>query len=191
MPVSEFPLASLKLVRRTPPFSHLPSRKPAVAQSSSRWAAAASASLCVTTMIVKPSARSCWNSAMIVAPIALSRLPVGSSARRILRLVDQGARDGDALHLAPGELVRAMVAPVGEPDLVQQFADPLLGPAPGKERGQGDILGDGQGRQQPEVLEDEADFLAAQPRPRALGQADACPAPPRAVCPRSGHPCSR
>jgi len=39
-----------------------------------------------------------------------------------LRLINKGAGDGDALHLAAGKLMRAMAATVREADFFQQFA---------------------------------------------------------------------
>ena len=54
------------------------------------------------------------NTRMISSLVVLSRLPVGSSARRIDGLVDQRARDGDALPLAARQLVGAVVHAVAQ-----------------------------------------------------------------------------
>ena len=53
---------------------------------------------------------------MISSLVRESRLPVGSSARIDVRIVDQGAGDGDALLLAAGELRRAVFQPVAQAD---------------------------------------------------------------------------
>ncbi len=58
-----------------------------------------------------------------------------------------------------------MVAPLGQPDQVKQFAGPLprLPLAPGQGHGQGDVLDGAQIRDEVarRLLPDEADFLAA------------------------------
>ena len=60
-------------------------------------------------------------SAMISSPVCESRLPVGSSARMMDGLVDQGARDGDALALAAGELVGLVFMRGSRPTSVSAF----------------------------------------------------------------------
>ena len=83
----------------------------AVAHRRSRaraWAAMSGS--CVTRTMVMPSPPSSWSSAIISTLVRESRLPVGSSARMTLRLVDQRARDRHALLLAARELARVVVA---------------------------------------------------------------------------------
>ncbi len=52
----------------------------------------------------------------------LSRLPVGSSARRTSGWVTRGAGDGGALHFATGEFAGAVFEAVGQPDQVEEAA---------------------------------------------------------------------
>ena len=56
---------------------------------------------------------------MISSEVRESRLPVGSSARRIAGIGDQGAGDRDALLLAAGELRRIVAFAAGEADAVR------------------------------------------------------------------------
>ena len=56
---------------------------------------------------------------MISSEVLLSSAPVGSSASSSRRIVDERARDGDALLLAARELLRAMLQAVAEPDLLE------------------------------------------------------------------------
>ena len=77
--------------------------------------------------------------------------------------VHQRAGDGHALHLAAGELVRKTVAEAVEFDPAQTFAGGGAGMADAsEEQRQFDIFEDGEGVQELEGLEDEADFFAAQ-----------------------------
>src|SRR2546423_14485598 len=87
------------------------------------------------------------------------------------RAVDDGAPDGDALHLAAGELVRVVRGARAEADVVEDLARALgrLGaPHAGEREREGDVLDHVQRRDQVEELEDEADRRAAQHRQRAL-----------------------
>ena len=59
---------------------------------------------------------------MTSAPLVLSRLPVGSSARMQRRLGDQGAGDGHALLLAAGELGRLVVRRSPRPEALERLA---------------------------------------------------------------------
>src|SRR5262249_14727591 len=85
-------------------------------------------------------------------------------------VVYQRARDGHALHLAAGQFVRTMVAPMSKINFGEQFVEPLPRPLARKKCRQGNILGDGQRRKEAEVLKDEADLFAAQARALALIQ---------------------
>ena len=90
---------------------------------------------------------------------------VGEDDRRAGR---QGAGDRHALLLTAGELTRTVRQPVAESEDGHQVIDPRAGlavdTAAGEVEGQGDVLGRGQGRDQIEGLEDEADLLPAHPR---------------------------
>ena len=117
---------------------------------------------------------------MISSEVAESRLPVGSSASRIERLVDQGAGDGDALALAAGELVGLVVHAVAQADPLQRRARPLP-PLGAREAGvdqrQLDVVQGVGARQQVEGLEDEADLLVADGRELAGRRAPRRPMP--------------
>ncbi len=83
------------------------------------------------------------------------------------RLHDQGARQGDALLLAPGELARAVLEPVAESDLLEELLRLLLqGRAAhaSDEAGHHDVLEGGELGEQVMELEDEADALVAECR---------------------------
>ena len=58
---------------------------------------------------------------MISTLVRLSRLPVGSSARRTSGSLIERARNGDALLLPAGELARVMIFAPGQADRVQHF----------------------------------------------------------------------
>jgi hypothetical protein len=79
-------------------------------------------------------------------------------------LVDQRPGAGHPLLLTAGELGRAMRETVRDAQLLHQVAEPVaVGLGPGQVSGQGNVLGCGQGRDQVEGLEDEADLVPAQP----------------------------
>ena len=59
---------------------------------------------------------------MTSMPERESRLPVGSSASTMRRLRHERARDGDALLLAAGELVRQVSEPVAEAHALERLA---------------------------------------------------------------------
>ena len=60
-----------------------------------------------------------------LAPLVVSRLPVGSSAAAG-GLADDGAGDGRALLLPAGQLVRVVAAAVADSDAVHGFGHPAL-----------------------------------------------------------------
>src|SRR5690606_10833659 len=96
----------------------------------------------------------------------LVEVPGGLVGQEEHRLVGEGAGDGHPLLLPAGELGRVRLRLAREPDLCQEFGDPLAdqGPArPGHLEGEGDVLGSRAIGQQTEILEDEAD-LAPQDR---------------------------
>ena len=99
----------------------------------------------------------------------LSRLPVGSSARRSAGSVTRARAIADALLLAAGQLGRLVVQPVAQPQPLERGRAPAparsrRGDALVEER-RGDVLQRGRARQQVVGLEDEADRPAAQRRP--------------------------
>ena len=76
-----------------------------------------------------------------------------------LGLVHEGPGDGDALLLAAGELARLVIGPLSQTDQGEGFEPRLLGVLAsdaGVVAGQEDVLEGGEGRDQVEVLEDEA-----------------------------------
>ena len=101
------------------------------------------------------------SSSMISPPVAVSRLPVGSSASTTRGSTDERPRDRDALLLAAGQVRRQMVGALGEPHLAEQLqrAGAI---AAGRDELHLDVLDRGQRRDQVELLEDEAE--CAQPQ---------------------------
>ena len=63
----------------------------------------------------------CQQEIRICAPLRLSRLPVGSSARIRDEVVDQCPCDGNALLLASRQLGRPMSRAIHEPDAPEQL----------------------------------------------------------------------
>ena len=97
----------------------------------------------------------------------LSRLPVGSSASTQRRRGDQGPGHRDPLLLAAGELVRLVVAAIGQADEVERGpgpAAPFGGSHPRVRQRQLDIGQRGRARDQVERLEHEADPAVAHQR---------------------------
>ena len=83
------------------------------ARKSTRCAIAAARASCVTMTMVWPySSTDRRSSSRISWPVAESRLPVGSSAKRTVGPGDERAGDRDALLLAAGELRRPVREPV-------------------------------------------------------------------------------
>ena len=105
------------------------------------------------------------------------QIDAGEGVERRERLVEQQhlrprhqrARDRDALRLAAGQLARPHIGLVGEADARQRLGDALrrsaLGPVLEAEA---DIVGDRQPRQQPRLLEDDADLLVRRGDRRAV-----------------------
>ena len=109
------------------------------------------------------------------APVAASRLPVGSSANSTRGPVAERARQRDALLLAARELGRVVMAAVGEAHPAQQLVRALLGLQAAQLQRHLDVLARGEGRDELEGLEDEADLLPAQARPLVLARASPAP----------------
>ena len=87
------------------------------------------------------------------------------------RAVDQRAGDRDALLLAAGEVAGDARGGVGEAEALEQLrraAAGLAGRDAGQQRGQLDVVGDREVRDQVEELEHEADLAAAQARAAGL-----------------------
>ena len=93
----------------------------------------------------------------------------------------QGTRDGDPLHLTPGQLRRLVLHAVGEADPLEELLDPLPPPAgrhSAEEERQLDVLERGDLGEQVEVLKDESDspvadvgqLIAREPRDVLPGQ---------------------
>jgi hypothetical protein len=84
-------------------------------------------------------------------------LPVGSSANT--------TADRDALLLPTGELSRAVLEAIADPNRLDEPVEPrAIGLAPGDRERQQDVLFGVEHRQQVERLEDEADLVATQVR---------------------------
>ena len=87
---------------------------------------------------------------------------------------DEGAGDGDPLLLAAGELVRLVVPPVADADVVEEDdgigGEALAAPALRVDEGEGDVLLGGDPLQEVELLEDEADGLRAEAGERVVGE---------------------
>ena len=100
----------------------------------------------------------------------LARLPVqvprGLVGQQELRTIGQGPGHGHPLLLPSRHLGRAGSGLVGQPDLIQHLGGPAQGlgpfPAPDHER-QGHVFEGREFGQKVEELEDEADFLVADP----------------------------
>ena len=89
---------------------------------------------------------------------------MGSSARMMEGLVDEGAGDGDALALAAGELVGLVHHAGAEVDGLEDgfgAGDALGGGGAVVDEGQLDVVQRGGAGEQVEGLEDEADLLVA------------------------------
>ena len=97
-------------------------------------------------------------------------------ARRLVRhddvrIVDEGARDGDALALTARKLVGLMVGTVGKPDGFQEVHGtiaPLASADARIDERQGDVFGCAAFRKQVEVLKYEADLLVAREGERVV-----------------------
>ena len=82
----------------------------------------------------------------------------------------EGAGQRHALLLASRELGRVVVAAAAEADPVQQLVRPLLGLQPAQLQRHLDVLARGEGRDELERLEHEADLLAAEAGPLVFAQ---------------------
>ena len=89
------------------------------------------------------------------------------------RLVDQGAGDGDALLLAAGEFARAFAPARADAHGFEHgpgAGDGRFGGQALDQQRHGDIFRGGDGGDQVELLENEADVIGAEPRELAAGQ---------------------
>ena len=137
---------------------------------------------CVTSTMVMPARPSSWKSAMTSTLVCESRLPVGSSARMQLRLVDERARDRDALLLPARELVGVVLEPLAEADALERRARALRRSRDadaGVDQRQLDVLERARARQQVEALEHEAELAVAHVGELGRGSG------PRRRCPSS------
>ncbi len=133
--------------------------------------------LCVAISAARPLSRTISiRLATTCSPVVWSRLPVGSSASRTLRVVGERAHDRDALLLAARQSRRPVAEALGKPDPAQQH----LGLAPGGgARHRGDHLRQHHvferrklGQQVMELI-DETERAAAQRCALLVGQAAA------------------
>src|SRR5690606_25245727 len=87
------------------------------------------------------------------------------------RIVDQGASHRDPLLLAPGQPIRRLAGPVGEPEHRQDLPRTYsLAAAPDEFQGEEQILLDRERRDQVVELEDEADVTTPEERAFPLRQ---------------------
>lgn len=77
----------------------------------------------VTTTTEEPCSANSWSPCTTMDMFRASRAPVGSSAKTIGGIQHEGARDGDALLLAPGELIRVGVQEGGHADSLERRQD--------------------------------------------------------------------
>lgn len=101
---------------------------------------------------------------MMVMPVWVSRLPVGSSARIQVWVHRQRSGDGYPLLLPTGELVGQVILSIRQTDELQSFvcALSLLFSVERRLRikhGQIDVVSNGSARQQVESLKDKPNFL--------------------------------
>ena len=113
------------------------------------------------------------------SPVAVSRLPVGSSASSTAGLPGHGAGDGDPLPLAPGQLGRPVGEPVPEPHPLQRPDGRRRRRQPGAaapvEQPERYIVYRVDGVEQVELLEHEAEPVPADRRQPASGQGSHVP----------------
>ena len=110
---------------------------------------------------------------MIDAPVALSRLPVGSSASTIAGRPTSARAIATRWRSPPESLVGLNVARCGEADPLERLVGapvPLGGRDAGVEQPVGDVLAHRGVLGQEELLEDEADLPRAQRRQLAVAQ---------------------
>ncbi len=84
--------------------------------------------LCVISSVVVASSRlTCTSASSTRMPVATSSAPVGSSHSSTLRPLGDGARDGDALLLAAGQLRGEVVGAFGQVPPVPAHRAPAWG----------------------------------------------------------------
>ena len=131
--------------------------------------------LWVTMMRVLPAWRVMRSSsAMMASPVLLVEVAGGLVGQHQARVLGQGAGDGDALLLAARELVGKNIAPVGQADALQQVegaGGDVASTRPASSAGQADVLEHGEGGDQVEELEDEAEVVAPEQGALALAEA--------------------
>ncbi len=106
------------------------SRRPSRESMSTRSAVAAAARECVTRM---PAARCAFTWSRSSRSTCAARVGIEIAGRLVgeheLRLVDERARDRDALQFAAGELARHARAAIAEPDRLEHRARPVCAAA--------------------------------------------------------------
>src|SRR5690349_11411921 len=151
--------------------SSVPATRPS-ASSMTRSAYAAAIGSWVTITTVCPSLSTTSRSrASTPRPFWVSSAPVGSSANTTSGPGNEGPGDRDPLLLAAGQLRGTVAQALLEPD---PGGDLTHGRAPRpaavQAQGQGNVLCDGERRQQVEGLEDEPDPLTPQDRQPPLAE---------------------
>ncbi len=102
--------------------------------SSIRLQRFASPRSCVTSTKVLRELRFKSNKRSVMrCPVAVSKLPVGSSANRTCRMRHESARNGDALLFAAGQLLRIVRHPRRQPHLRERGRGRLARVAPAAE----------------------------------------------------------
>ena len=130
------------------------------------------AASCVTITVVWPYASTESRSrSRISPPVFESRLPVGSSAKRIVGRVTSARAIATRCCWPPESSDGRCVRRSARPGLLEQLLEPApVGLLAGDRERQDDVLLGRQHRQQVEELEDEADVLAAEPRQLRVGE---------------------
>ena len=127
----------------------------------------------VTSTMVCPSRCSASNSARISSLVALSRLPVGSSARRMLGWFTSARAIATRCRWPPESSLGRCCIRSFKPDPVERVGReraPLLGAHAGIDQRQLDVVQRGGAGQQVEGLEDEPDLLVADPGQLVVAQ---------------------
>jgi hypothetical protein len=125
--------------------------------------------------MVMPRALSSWKTAITSTLVRVSRLPVGSSARRIAGSLTRARAMATRCCWPPESSGRFVMHAIAEADLIEhrQSLPARVGNSPGAvvEQRQLDVLHGRGARQQVEALEDEADLLVADRRELVLPEA--------------------